>query len=85
MSATGRLPRGPCRFLSTGPRRAPLREWSAWLLSDAAPALVSGLAIISLGMHSQDIGVARRLAFVDRVEVAQPPASRHRPDEAATR
>ena len=30
--------------------RAPLRDWSAWLLSDAAPSLVSGLAIISLGL-----------------------------------
>ena len=29
--------------------RAPLRDWAAWLLSDAAPALVSGLALIALG------------------------------------
>ena len=28
--------------------RAPLRDWAAWLLSDAAPALVSGLALIGL-------------------------------------
>ena len=28
--------------------RAPLRDWFAWLLSDAAPALVSGLTIIGL-------------------------------------
>jgi uncharacterized protein (DUF2062 family) len=29
--------------------RAPLRDWAVWLLSDAAPALVSGLALIALG------------------------------------
>jgi len=28
--------------------RAPLRDWAAWLLSDAAPALVSGLTLIGL-------------------------------------
>ena len=28
--------------------RAPLRDWFAWLLSDAAPALVSGLLVIGL-------------------------------------
>ena len=28
--------------------RAPLRDWAAWLLSDAAPALVSGLTVIGL-------------------------------------
>lgn len=28
--------------------RAPLRDWFSWLLSDAAPALVSGLTIIGL-------------------------------------
>ena len=28
--------------------RAPLRDWAGWLLSDAAPALVSGLTIIGL-------------------------------------
>jgi uncharacterized protein len=28
--------------------RAPLRDWAAWLLSDAAPALVSGLSLIGL-------------------------------------
>ena len=28
--------------------RAPLRDWFAWLLSDAAPALVSGLTIMGL-------------------------------------
>lgn len=35
-------------FYRLSAARAPLREWSAWMLSDAAPALVSGLAIISL-------------------------------------
>ncbi len=30
--------------------RAPLRDWLGWLLSDAAPALVSGLALIGLGL-----------------------------------
>ena len=30
--------------------RAPFREWLAWLASDAAPALVSGLALIALGV-----------------------------------
>jgi len=29
--------------------RASLRDWFAWLLSDAAPALVSGLTLIALG------------------------------------
>ena len=29
--------------------RAPLRDWAAWLLSDAAPALVSGLTLIAVG------------------------------------
>ena len=29
--------------------RAPLRDWLAWLASDAAPALVSGLTLIALG------------------------------------
>ena len=29
--------------------RAPLREWLGWLVSDAAPALVSGLTLIGLG------------------------------------
>jgi uncharacterized protein (DUF2062 family) len=29
--------------------RAPLGEWFSWLLSDAAPALVSGLTLIGLG------------------------------------
>ena len=29
--------------------RAPLREWLGWLVSDAAPALVSGLTVIGLG------------------------------------
>ena len=29
--------------------RAPLSDWFAWLLSDAAPALVSGLTLIGLG------------------------------------
>ena len=28
--------------------RAPMRDWFAWMLSDAAPALVSGLTIIGL-------------------------------------
>ena len=28
--------------------RAPLRQWFAWLLSDAAPAMVTGLTIIGL-------------------------------------
>ena len=31
-------------------RGAPIREWMGWLLSDAAPALVSGLFIIGLGV-----------------------------------
>ena len=35
-------------FYRLSAARAPLREWSGWLLSDAAPALVSGLTIISL-------------------------------------
>jgi uncharacterized protein (DUF2062 family) len=30
--------------------RAPLGDWLAWLLSDAAPALVSGLALIAFGI-----------------------------------
>ena len=29
--------------------RAPLRDWFSWLVSDAAPALVSGLTLIGLG------------------------------------
>jgi uncharacterized protein len=29
--------------------RAPLRDWLAWVLSDAAPALISGLLLIGLG------------------------------------
>lgn len=29
--------------------RAPLRDWLAWILSDAAPAMVSGLLLIGLG------------------------------------
>ena len=29
--------------------RAPFREWIGWLVSDAAPALVSGLTVIGLG------------------------------------
>jgi uncharacterized protein (DUF2062 family) len=29
--------------------RAPLGDWFAWLLSDAAPALISGLTLIGLG------------------------------------
>ena len=29
--------------------RAPLRDWFAWMLSDAAPALLSGLTLIGLG------------------------------------
>lgn len=35
-------------FYRLSAARAPLRDWWSWLLSDAAPALVSGLAIISL-------------------------------------
>jgi uncharacterized protein (DUF2062 family) len=31
-------------------RGAPVREWLAWLFSDAAPALVSGLFLIGLGV-----------------------------------
>lgn len=30
--------------------RAPLRDWLTWVLSDAAPALVSGLVVIGLGL-----------------------------------
>lgn len=30
--------------------RAPMRDWAAWLLSDAAPALVSGLLIIGVAV-----------------------------------
>lgn len=30
--------------------RAPLRDWFAWVLSDAAPALISGLLLIGLGL-----------------------------------
>ena len=29
--------------------RAPLRDWLAWILSDAAPAMVTGLLLIGLG------------------------------------
>jgi uncharacterized protein (DUF2062 family) len=29
--------------------RAPLRDWFGWMLSDAAPALLSGLTLIGLG------------------------------------
>ncbi len=30
--------------------RAPLRDWFAWVLSDAAPALISGLLLIGIGL-----------------------------------
>jgi uncharacterized protein (DUF2062 family) len=36
-------------FQKLSAARAPLREWLAWVASDAAPALVSGLALIGLG------------------------------------
>lgn len=29
--------------------RAPLRDWLAWILSDAAPAMITGLLLIGLG------------------------------------
>ena len=29
--------------------RAPFREWLGWMVSDAAPALISGLALLGLG------------------------------------
>ena len=35
-------------FQQLSAARAPLRDWAAWLLSDAAPALVSGLTLIAL-------------------------------------
>ena len=35
-------------FQQLSAARAPLRDWAAWLLSDAAPALVSGLTLIGL-------------------------------------
>lgn len=35
-------------FEALSAARAPLRDWFAWLLSDAAPALVSGLTVIGL-------------------------------------
>ena len=36
-------------FQALSAARAPLRDWLAWLLSDAAPAMVSGLVLIGLG------------------------------------
>ena len=35
-------------FQKLSAARAPLRDWATWLLSDAAPALVSGLTLIGL-------------------------------------
>ncbi len=37
-------------FQQLSAARAPLRDWAAWLLSDAAPALVSGLTVIGLAL-----------------------------------
>ncbi len=37
-------------FYRLSAARAPLRDWWTWLWSDAAPALVSGLAVISLAL-----------------------------------
>ena len=36
-------------FQALSAARAPLRDWLAWLVSDAAPAMVSGLVMIGLG------------------------------------
>jgi uncharacterized protein (DUF2062 family) len=36
-------------FQALSAARAPLRDWLAWLVSDAAPAMVSGLVLIGLG------------------------------------
>ena len=36
-------------FQALSTARAPIRDWLAWLLSDAAPAMVSGLVLIGLG------------------------------------
>ena len=36
-------------FQKLSAARAPLRDWLAWVLSDAAPAMVSGLLVIGLG------------------------------------
>jgi uncharacterized protein len=35
-------------FMALYERSAPLRDWAAWLLSEAAPALLAGLAIIAI-------------------------------------
>ena len=37
-------------FQQLSSARAPLRDWATWLLSDAAPALVSGLTLIGLAL-----------------------------------
>ena len=36
-------------FQALSARHAPLADWLAWLLSDAAPAMVAGLVLIGLG------------------------------------
>lgn len=36
-------------FQALSAARAPLSDWLAWLVSDAAPAMVSGLVLIGLG------------------------------------
>jgi len=36
-------------FQALSAARAPLRDWLAWLVSDAAPAMISGLVMIGLG------------------------------------
>ena len=58
-------------------RRRPVREWLAWLASDAAPAMVSGLFIIALASGAIGYLIAVLvLALVDRAEMAAARARR---------
>jgi uncharacterized protein (DUF2062 family) len=47
-------------------------RWLDWLLSDAAPAMITGLFLIAAGMCVRRLwSVDRRLALVDQPQVAQ--------------